>query len=172
MEKKLNKKIEQYITSFKDSIRNKVIECNFEDKSKINELLEYLYDFERLTLLKDDFTKRKRVKNSIPSVNRCNARRANGEQCTRRRRADCEFCGTHYKGTPHGLILFNGETQENLTQKIEVFAEEIKGIVYYVDKYSNVYKTDDILNNIENPEIIAKYVNTNGVYTIPQFGLV
>lgn len=172
MEKKLNKKIELYILGFKDSLRNKIIECNFEDKTKINELLEYLYDYERLILVKDDFIKRKRVKNSIPVTNRCSARRADGDQCTRRRRSDCEFCGTHFKGAPHGLIIPNSNIKEEINQKIEVYAEEIKGIVYYIDKYSNVYKTDEILNNKENPQIIAKYVLVNGVYTIPEFGLV
>jgi len=173
MEKKLNKKIETYITSFKDVLRAKIVESNFEDKTKINELLEYMYDYERLVLSKDDFVKRKRVKNSIPVMNRCNAKRANGEQCTRRRRNDCEFCGTHSKGAPHGMMLdiIDGTCSE-ITQKIDVFAEEIKGIVYYIDKFSNVYKTNDILEGKDNPEVIAKYIKMNGVYAIPDFGLI
>lgn len=172
MEKKLNKKIEVYVTGLKDAIKNKVVESNFDDNEKINELLEYLYDYERLILIKDDFIKRKRVKNSIPVINRCSARRANGEQCTRRRRDDFEFCGTHFKGAPHGLIVSNGEIQADACQKIEVFSEEIKGIVYYIDKFSNVYRTDDILDGKENPQIIAKYVKVNDICTIPEFGLV
>ena len=173
MEKKLNKKIETYITSFKDVLRAKIVESNFEDKTKINELLEYMYDYERLVLSKDDFVKRKRVKNSIPVMNRCNAKRANGEQCTRRRRNDCEFCGTHSKGAPHGMMLdiIDGTCSE-ITQKIDVFAEEIKGIVYYIDKFSNVYKTNDILEGKDNPDVIAKYIKMNGVYAIPDFGLI
>jgi hypothetical protein len=173
MEKKLNKKIETYITSFKDAMRSKIVESNFEDKAKINELLEFMYDYERLILNKDDFVKRKRVKNSIPVMNRCNARRANGEQCTRRRREDCEFCGTHSKGAPHGMMLdANEATNGEVMQKVDVFAEEIKGIVYYIDKFSNVYKTNDILEGKENPEVIAKYIKLNGVYAIPDFGLI
>ena len=66
--------------------------------------IQYVYDFERLLLVKDDFIKRKRIKNAIPVTNRCNALRANNEQCTRRRKDGCEFCGTHSKGTPHGLV--------------------------------------------------------------------
>ena len=104
MEKRINKKIELYVTTFKDQIRNKVTELDFSEKVKINELLEYVYEYNRFVLLKDDLSKRKRIKNSIPSLNRCNAKRANGEQCTRRRKEDSEFCGTHYKGTPNGLI--------------------------------------------------------------------
>jgi hypothetical protein len=169
MEKRINKRIETYITTFKDDIRNKMNELNFDEKSKINELLEYVYDYNRLCLNKDDFIKRKRVKNSIPCVNRCNARRANGEQCTRRRRDDCEYCGTHSKGVPHGHI--EGETQ-NSFQKFEVIAEEIRGIVYYIDKFNNVYKTEDILSEKDNPEVIAKCVKTQNGYSIPEFGLV
>jgi hypothetical protein len=171
MEKKLNKKIELYVTSFKDALKGKIIDANFENKEKINELLEYVYDYERLTLSKDDFVKRKRVKNSIPVTNRCNARRANGEQCTRRRRDDCEFCGTHFKGAPHGLILESSAVSDEHTHKVDVFAEEIKGIVYYIDRFSNVYKTGDILDGRENPTVIAQYKKVGDQYIIPDLGL-
>jgi len=172
MEKRLNQRIEKYITDFKDEIKSKIIELEFNNNSKVNELLEFVYDYERLVLAKDDFIKRKRIKNSIPVLNRCNAKRANGEQCTRRRKKDCEFCGTHSKGTPHGLMLGENEENTNAREKIEVFAQDIKGIVYYIDKYQNVYKTEDILLGKENPHIIAKCIKQGDNYTIPEFGLV
>lgn len=171
MEKRINKRIETYVASFKDDIRNKIIELQFPDKPKINDLIEYIYEYNRLTLQKDDFVKRKRLKNAIPLLNRCNAKRANGEQCTRRRRGDCEFCGTHYKGTPHGSI---SEDSSQITQnhRLEVVVEDICGIVYYIDKYGNVYNTEDVLKGNENPRIIAKYAKIGEKYTIPDFGLV
>ena len=95
MDKKLNKLIETYITEFKDNIRSKILEFDFNNKEKAGELIEYIYEYDRLVLTKDIFQKRKRIKNSIPTSNRCNAKRANGEQCTRRKKKDCEFCGTH-----------------------------------------------------------------------------
>lgn len=173
MEKRINKKIETYVTTFKNDIRTKITSLEFDDseKSKVNELLEYVFDYERLAMLKDDLIKRKRIKNSIPSLNRCNAKRANGEQCTRRRKDKCEFCGTHVKGTPHGLIQTT-ETNENIIQKIDVVAEEICGIVYYIDKFNNVYKTEDILGGKQNPAIIAKAEKRNGLYSIPELGLI
>jgi hypothetical protein len=171
MEKRLNKKIETYVTSFKDDVRNKMTTLEFEDKQKVNELLEFVYDYERLTLVKDDLIKRKRIKNSIPISNRCNAKRANGEQCTRRRKSKCEFCGTHVKGTPHGFFQ-SDETAENSIQKMDVVAEEVCGIVYYIDKHNNVYKTEDILEGKQNPTIIAKCIKHNGVTSIPELGLV
>jgi hypothetical protein len=170
MEKRLNKKIETYITSFKDNIRNKVNDLGFHEKGLMNDLLEYIYDYERLTICKEDLVKRNRIKNSIPVNNRCNAKRANGEQCTRRRKTKCEYCGTHMKGTPHGFFQTD-ETSENTIQKMEVVAEDINGIIYYIDKYNNVYKTEDILEGKQNPKIIAKCIRNNGNTTIPDLGL-
>jgi hypothetical protein len=169
MEKRINRRSENYVSTFKNSIRDKIIEIDFEEKTKINELMEYIYDYERLVFVKEDFVKRKRVKNSIPSTNRCNARRANGEQCTRRRKDNCEFCGTHSKGVPHGFMEEEDATRS--TQKLEVFAEDIQGIVYYIDKYNNVYKTEDIILGKENPAIIAKCIKTTNGYSIPSLGL-
>jgi len=174
MEKRINDKCKTYIAEFKDSVRNKAAELGFQDDSdKINELLEYVNEYERLCFEKDDFIKRKRVKNAIPQMNRCNAKRANGEQCTRKRRDDCEFCGTHYKGTPHGLVAneADADDHEQCNQKLEVCVEEIGGIVYYIDKYKNVYRTEDILQGKDNPKIIAKYERTGEKYTIPELGL-
>jgi hypothetical protein len=56
-------------------------------------------------------------------------------------------------------------------QKIELWAQEIMGIVYYLDKFGNVYQAEDIVNNKVNPKVISKYTKTkmeNGedVYTI------
>lgn len=171
MDKKLNKTIDDYLVSYKNDIRNKMLELSFDDKSKMNELLEYIFEYDKLQFTKEDFVKRKRVRNSIPECNRCIAKRANGEQCTRRKKNDNEFCGTHSKGTPHGLVQAC-DIMNDTNERIEVFAQEIKGIVYYIDKRGNVYKTDDVLDEKENPLIIAKWKYENGSYTIPELGLV
>ena len=46
------------------------------------------------------------------------------------------------------------------------------GIVYYLDQHGNVYDTEDVMNNVVNPKIIAKYILQNDKYTIPSLGLV
>jgi len=174
MEKRINDLSKQFLAKFKDDIRNKIVELGLGETERINELLEFVYEYNRLSFEKEDFAKRKRVKNAVPLANRCNAKRANGEQCTRKRRDDCEFCGTHYKGTPHGLATQLNEAGVADSQevvKLDVFAEEIGGIVYYVDRFQNVYKTDDILQSKMNPSIIAKWEKRGERYTIPEFGL-
>jgi hypothetical protein len=158
MEKRINKKFETYISEFKDAIRGKISTMNIAEKEKINELIEYIYEYERLSFTKDDFAKRKRVKNSIPNINRCNACRANGEQCTRRRKENSDFCGTHFKGTPHGLTT-TSEESNSVMKSVEIFAEDIQGIIYYIDRFNNVYKNSDILEGITNPKIIGSYTN-------------
>lgn len=177
MEKRINDKARTYVTEFKEAIRARVLDLNFgeESSAKVNDLLELVVEYDRLCYDKDDFIKRKRVKNSIPTANRCVAKRANGEQCTRKRRADCEFCGTHYKSTPHGSVSENTEFPiEELNTKqrqIEVVAEDIGGIVYYLDAFGNVYNTEDVVRGKDNPQIVARYTKKEGKYQIPEFGL-
>jgi len=123
-----------------------------------------------LSFAKDDFQKRKRVKNFVPMFDRCCAKRANDERCTRRKKDGCEYCGTHLKGTPHGIVEDDTEPKNN-TQKIEVYAQDIQGIIYYIDKNNNVYQAEDIVSNKVNPKIIAKYVKDGENYIIPEFNI-
>jgi hypothetical protein len=162
MEKQLNNQIETYIIKFKDDIRAKINEINFDEKIKINELIEYVYEYARLKLDKEDFIKRKRVKNAIPNANRCIGKLANDERCTRRRKKDSEFCGTHIKGTPNGCIQLDSAGECNL-KSIEVSAKEYGGIVYYVDQNNRVYKTEDVLAEKHNPLVIGQVIKRNGV---------
>jgi hypothetical protein len=170
MEKRINKKIEVYIGELKDNIREKATELGLIGNEQNNKLLQYILDYERLALGKDDFQKRKRVKNVVPFFDRCCAKRASNEQCTRRKKEGEEYCGTHMKGTPHGMVEAGEESKPN-TQKIEVWAQDIKGIIYYIDKFGNVYQAEDIVANKPNPIVIAKYVKNGDVFSIPAFGI-
>ena len=90
MERRLNKKLEGYITSFKDNIKEKTVHLGMNTNEQVNQLLQYIYDYDRLTFDKEDFQKRKRVKNFVPIFDRCCAKRASNEQCTRRRKEGSE----------------------------------------------------------------------------------
>lgn len=170
MEKRLNKKVEGYLSEFKDNIREKATQLGISKNDNVGQLVQYIYDYDRLSFTKEDFQKRKRVKNFVPIYDRCCAKRASNEQCTRRRKDGIEYCGTHMKGTPHGII----DTQDEpaiTTQKVEVWAQDIQGIVYYVDKSSNVYCAEDIVGNKKSPKVIAKYVKNGEHYSIPEFNI-
>lgn len=170
MERRLNKKAEVYVTNFKDDIKQKAMVLGLTTNDSTNQLIQYIYDYDRLSFTKEDFQKRKRVKNVVPFFDRCCAKRASIEQCTRRRKDGSEYCGTHMKGTPHGIIDNQAENKPT-TQKIEVWAQDIQGIIYYIDKANNVYQAEDIVINKINPKIIAKYVKNGDVYSIPEFNI-
>ena len=170
MEKRLNKKTDAYISAFKDNIKEKATLIGLSKNDQINQLMQYIYDYDRLTFSKEDLQKRKRVKNFVPMFDRCCAKRANEEQCTRRKKDGNEYCGTHMKGTPHGIIDAQNEVKINY-QKIEVWAQDIQGIIYYIDKNNNVYQAEDIISNKMNPKIIAKYVKNGEIYSIPEFNI-
>jgi len=55
MERRLNKKVETYITTFKDSIREKATQLGLSNDVKTTQLLQYIYDHDRLSFNKEDF---------------------------------------------------------------------------------------------------------------------
>jgi hypothetical protein len=171
MERRINKRIENYISEFKDKVKEKATYLGLSTDSNLSQIVQYIYDYERLSLTKEDFMKRKRVKNVVHLSDRCCAKRANGEQCTRRRKdTTTEFCGTHLKGTPHGICDIEEDSKPQ-GQKIEVWLQDIQGIVYYIDKSFNVYQPEDIMSGKVNPKIIAKYIKVGDVFSIPEFNI-
>ena len=162
MERKIIEKIQTHNENFKNSIKIWVEENNSMDFDCKSDLLKFIYDFDGITLTKEDFVKRKRTKSSVPTYLRCNAKRACGEQCTRKKKEDSIFCGTHDKNRPHGVI--SDINTEQTMNKNYVWIQEINGIHYYIDDFSNIYKTEDILENKPNPKIIAKYKIEDNTY--------
>ena len=174
MEKRVNNKARTYFQTFKDDIKNTILKSELmndaplttaEIRQEMSSSLQYIYDYQPITFEKIDFQKRKRIKNIVPYFERCCALRANKEQCTRRRKGSDKFCGTHIKGIPHGEV--NQENDIVSHTKKTVWAQDIKGIIYYIDNENNVYDPQDVLENNTNPKIIAKYVVKDNVYTIP-----
>jgi hypothetical protein len=156
MERRINKKIDDHLYKFKNDIVNKLSDLNNDTElSVLNNISNYIYNYECFHIEKEDLLKRKRVKNSVPIFERCFAKRANGLQCTRRKKCGDQFCGTHIKGTPHGFI--NDEDTSKVQKKVEVYVVEIMGIAYHIDDNNNVYSPEDVMKNNNNPRIIAHY---------------
>ncbi len=169
MEKNIRAKINDHNQAFKTNIHTwiknsnaRIILCG--DHDKTNEFLQYMNDFPDLELDKQDFQKRKRVKNNVPDYNRCIALKCNGERCSRKQKNENSFfCGTHLKGANYGTIQQTSETQKQ--EKIQLWLQEINGISRYIDKNNNIYCMQDILNSSPKPRIIGKYtMNDNGQY--------
>jgi len=167
MDKRINKKLETYISSFKNDIRTKADELGITGNPEVSRLLTYVYEYNRLSLGKEDFMKRKRNKVGINTCERCTAKRSNGEQCTRRKKTGHEFCGTHTKGIPHGVCEVMNITPVPTMNKIEVRVQDINGIMYFIDTNDNVYQTEDVLMEKRNPKIIGRCVkNDDGEFEV------
>ena len=197
MERRVNKRINEYVSGFKQQIKSeiiKIIEKNREHHGEgeqscdkeLRSLLQYVCDYEKCELTSVDFEKRKRSKNNVPIHEQCIAKKADCSRCTRRKRDGSNFCGTHIKGTPHGFIeesegeastmpgsvnmVISNPITLNKTKKIEIWLEDINGIMHYIDNNFNVYDNEDIKRGAANPKVIYKYekdyVNGKEIYAI------
>ena len=172
MENRITKKVEIHLLEFKNAVKEwfDKNDCDILGKYK-SDFLKFIFDYNGIALSKDDFQKRKRVKNIVPIHTRCCAKRANGEQCTRRKKYEDDYCGTHIKGTPYGKIECN-TCDIPVVNKKNVWVQGIKGISYFIDENTNVYNHEDILSNKKNPEIIAHYIKIgDNEYHIPEYGI-
>jgi hypothetical protein len=168
MEKRISRKVEDYLSSFKQDIKKLMMDYHLHESDNGKLLLQSILDKPNLSFTPEDFIKRQRAKNTVNILERCSAKRANGELCSRKKKKNSIYCGTHCKGTPYGSI----DNPDNLPitsdtpsssqpsntptqQKINIFTIEIQGIIYYIDDNNNAYSMEDILLNKPNPEIIG-----------------
>jgi hypothetical protein len=160
---------QRYFSQFKEDIQKKVVQLSFQqEKQKIQELLEYIYEYPSYPVetnlpITNPQPPKKRVKPPVTQENRCMAKLSNGGQCSRQRLKEGQLCGSHNKVQPYGLvslcpIILAKHAKEQDMVPHEVFAVEIQGLVYYIDHEGNVFRTEDILNEISNPVIIAKCI--------------
>jgi hypothetical protein len=165
MDIQVNRIIEEYVIKFKQDIKSKVNALHMiedtnelEVTEKMRDLMEYVFEYPKLVLNKEDLTvsKKKTTTNVatpstiIPPEMQCCAKRSDGVQCTRKKKKGSDLCGTHVK-----LEMNKQSTQQSLVKSMEVSAEDINGIIYYIDKNMNVYHTEDILDGKQNPRVIG-----------------
>ena len=161
METRIQQKVDDHLRLFKTQLRDWLVQHNaivagLGTEDITDEFLQFMFDTENIQLQKEDFQRRKRVKNHVPFSERCCAKRANGEQCTRRR-LEGTFCGTHNKGAPHGVVEEGGAGEQVSLEKVEIWLQVIQGISYYVDQQKRVYSPEDIVSNQVNPRVIGRW---------------
>ena len=103
--------------------------------------------------------RKKRKKNKIlESTELCMAQKADGLQCTRRRKDNCEYCGKHVNNLKFGRI--DDELKYNDKSKyIKTNHERINGTDYLVDENSIVYSFDK-----DNPKALGTKIDGQLVY--------
>lgn len=120
-------------------------------------------------LIDKNYKKQRRRKVEIPENEKCQGRKGDGTQCTRRCKVNELYCGSHLKNLPFGYISdgqvlqqkvkgkrgrkkknINNEAEANDKQYIKTWIDSKLGNKYLVDKNNYVYK-----NNLEQPELIG-----------------
>ena len=150
----MNRRINKCVTNYLQKQKKDIIE-SITDSTTVEDVIQLLSNYPLLIIAPVDYEKRQRIKNIVPLYERCKAKRANKQQCTRRKRENLDFCGTHIKGTPHGIMDIQHENKN--IQQIDVWIQEINGINYYIDGQNNVYNPQDVYKNKVNPRCIHKY---------------
>ena len=100
---------------------------------------------------------------SVKSCDRCMAKRADGQRCSRRHKPNQKFCGTHCKGTPNGIYCQNDE-QAVVWNKEHLSVIEVRGIPYFINAQGKVYLHRDVLAGIKGPKVIGTYTDGNLVF--------
>ena len=95
--------------------------------------------------------KKKRKKNKkLDKCELCMAKKADRQQCTRRRKGNSEYCGKHMNNLKFGRVD-DDEKFDNNEKYIKTRKEKINGDDYLVDDDNIVYNFDR-----QNPKIIGK----------------
>ena len=93
--------------------------------------------------LRGGLSPKKTEKETLPDCERCTALTAASKRCTRRRAKRKNVCGTHAKGTPHGMASgADGSRQTELT----VTTRDFNGIPHFVDDSGLVYSPRSVLS--------------------------
>lgn len=179
-----NRQIDSYLIQFKQEIQSKIKTLEFQEKDKLCDLLEYIWEYPKFSFQKEDtqlFVKKIDKKTldtkttsstsvAITPEEQCIAKRSSdGVQCTRKKKKGSQYCGTHAKIEKRNQELPQQSNISTVSNKMEVSAEDIRGIIYYIDSHNNVYHTEDILENKENPRIIAKAIrHPDNTFSIPE----
>ena len=146
------------------------------DKCLDNISTKYNISFNELENFKPDINKistliglKKRIRRTLPGELMCMGRKLDGEQCSRSRLNNSDYCLTHQKRLPNGRIDDTNYVPkekgkrgrkkkfsdiENSEEYIPTTVINIKGTKYLKDFDDNLYTYD-----LENPVLSGKYIN-------------
>lgn len=123
---------------------------------------ELYIDYLNSDILKNpSYLKKTRKKKNLTTNTQClcMARKQDGNQCTRRRKDNLEFCGKHINNRKYGRIDDHSNIVDKLAEDdnyIMTWVEEFNGKEYLVDSNDIIYTKD-----VSSPIIIGKKL-TNG----------
>ena len=153
MEKAINEQIDQYLTQFKQTVRDNAMDLGLHENPQFQIIMQQIYDYERPVLS----FKKKPMNAVLAEADQCTATLKDSEaRCKRKCKKGFAFCSTHLKA--------------NEPNKVLLWTEEVKGILYYVDAAGQVYLTEDILNHVQPPRVIGRWTKTGEEVSVEMLG--
>lgn len=172
VETKINYKVQSYISQMKLDIQCKIIQLHFTQESeKMNQLMEFILGYDRLELSSDDFvlpaTKKTRISKKKEGLTNL------VYQCQVHDVKD----NVKDKDDANDIVVATDGHEEQEEEEIEkedvvmeLIAQDIAGITFFIDSFGNVYNTEQVLNKLSDPQIVARYhVDAEGKYHIQEF---
>jgi hypothetical protein len=149
--------IDTFVDNFKKDVKKSFID------SDENEFISFIDNYDSF---KNHSISKIKVKNHtvVPLHQRCIALKTINDQCIRRKNKTSCFCGIHSKNQPFGFCT---DSVSNCIMRIlTLHTQDIHGIIYYLDEFLNIYNTEDVVTNKQNPRIIGKATQINNVFSI------
>lgn len=154
-----------------------------------NELIEWLQrqpsdkvDPKKLIEFFNSRMSTKKSKKVLPSHERCIAciREIDGDgnnvRCSRHRKSDALFCGTHIMSQPYGVVNEPNVEIEPTPAPVSAAIRtcEISGIPYFIDDDHNVYHTTEMMKKMyqggELARIVGRWSRDHvGAYSLTMF---
>jgi hypothetical protein len=138
----------------KKALEDLSLNYSIKNNGKIVSLNE-LYEKYCIDDLKIDYTKKKKRKKNkqLSKDELCMAKKADGCQCTRRRKDTNEYCGKHLGNLKFGRID-DDEKYKDKEKYIKTMHEKINGNDYLVDENNVVYSFDK-----NNPTVLGAKID-------------
>jgi len=110
--------------------------------------------------------KKKKNKTHVDASKLCMARKQDGNQCTRRKKDDNNFCGKHIKNRKFGTIDDNSSIIQKFANDDNIImtcVEIFNGIKYLVDDNNIVYT-----HNTSAPTIVGRKIGDGQIEFLPE----
>jgi hypothetical protein len=157
VESTVNYKVQSYISQMKFDIQRHIMGLHFvHEPEKINQLVEYILGYDRIELNSNDFLCSPAKKPRTTPSGRVSKKKK--------------------ETVPNNDLaeFFSADAEEVapvvVPSSIELVAQDISGITFFIDSFGNVYNTEQVMNKLPNPQIVAHYTcDKEGKYSIDSY---
>lgn len=162
VESTVNYKVQSYISQMKFDIQRHIMGLHFvHEPEKINQLVEYILGYDRIELNSNDFLCSPAKKPRTTPSSRVSKKKKDAAILAIPIHNDLtEFFSTDAEQVAPIVV----------PSSIELVAQDILGITFFIDSFGNVYNTEQVMNKLPNPQIVAHYTcDKEGRYSIDSY---